>query len=222
MADRGGPDSQEACVHTNVQIQTTSASEQTQLVLSRVSAFHSATPISGGLRYFPKQQQPPPPQQQPSKSTQPPLPLSSTMPPHRNLLTGMGMGLTLLLLLFTHTQPTLALAQVSQQPTPTGLTPSQIIVIPTPGPWASAAAACQLLGGYTLYPVPASPTDPVYSVLAQQPGSVGDKYWIARRRGGSCTCLVKRWEGEGEGEVDSDLLEEAPCGEELPAFCGRA
>jgi hypothetical protein len=86
-------------------------------------------------------------------------------------------------------------------------TPSSVIVIPTPGTWDDARDGCNALG-HTLYPVPASPTDQVYSVLVQQPG---DKYWIARRRGGSCTCLNK----EGTG----DLLEEAPCGEELPAFC---
>jgi hypothetical protein len=59
-----------------------------------------------------------------------------------------------------------------------------------------------------MYPVPATLTDPVYSVLDQQSG---DKYWISRRAGGSCTCLDKNGAG--------DLLEEQPCGDLLPAFC---
>jgi hypothetical protein len=85
---------------------------------------------------------------------------------------------------------------------------STIVVMPTPLAWQDAYTRCQQLGR-TIYPVPATPTDPVYAVLAQQ---AGDRYWIARRAGGSCTCLNK----DGAG----DLLEEAPCGDLLPAFCG--
>jgi hypothetical protein len=83
-----------------------------------------------------------------------------------------------------------------------------VVVMPTPLNWQDAHARCQQLG-HTIYPVPATPTDPVYAVLEQQTEA---RYWIARRRGGSCTCLVK----DGAG----DLLEEAPCGDLLPAFCG--
>lgn len=85
---------------------------------------------------------------------------------------------------------------------------STVVVMPTPLNWQDAYARCQQLG-HTIYPVPATTTDPVYAVLEQQ---TGDRYWIARRRGGSCTCLKK----DGAG----DLLEEAPCGDLLPAFCG--
>ena len=104
---------------------------------------------------------------------------------------------TLLLLLLLTPPP--ALAQTST-----------ITVLPTPLAWQDASARCQQLGpGHALYPVPATTTDRVYALLAQQPG---ERYWIARRAGGSCTCLNK----DGAG----DFLEEAPCGDLLPAFCG--
>lgn len=86
-------------------------------------------------------------------------------------------------------------------------TTTTVIVVPTSLTWDGALARCQELG-HVIYPVPATPTDPVYAVLDRQPG---DRYWISRRRGGSCTCLKK----DGNG----DRLEEAPCGDLLPAFC---
>jgi hypothetical protein len=84
---------------------------------------------------------------------------------------------------------------------------STVIVIPTSLVWQDALARCQGLG-HPLYPVPATPTDSVYKVLQNQPGS---RYWIRRRTGGSCTCLNKNG--------TDDLVEEAPCGDLLPAFC---
>jgi hypothetical protein len=105
---------------------------------------------------------------------------------------------TLLLLLTPQTIITLALAQTST-----------VIVLPTPVTWQDALAACQQLG-HAIYPVPATPTDPVYEVLEAQPGPA-DRYWIARRRGGSCTCLSMGGAGV--------LVEEMPCGDLMPAFC---
>lgn len=84
---------------------------------------------------------------------------------------------------------------------------STVVVLPTPVTGYDAAAQCQQMG-YIIYPLPATPTDPVYEVFAARSET---KFWITRRTGGSCTCLVKNGSG--------DLLEEAPCGEELPAFC---
>ncbi|KAK4170878.1 hypothetical protein QBC36DRAFT_341099 [Triangularia setosa] len=84
---------------------------------------------------------------------------------------------------------------------------STVKVIPTPVTWYNALAACEGSGD-TLYPVPATTTDPVYAVLQNRPE---DRFWIARRRGGSCTSLNKNSSG--------DLLEEAPCEDLLPAVC---
>ncbi|KAK3299910.1 uncharacterized protein B0H64DRAFT_437118 [Chaetomium fimeti] len=95
------------------------------------------------------------------------------------------------------------------------LTPSAIAqtstvrYMPTPVPWQEALSRCQEWN-MSLYPVPKSTDDPVYDALNQHPLPT---YWISRRRGGSCTCLNR------EGP-DDDKLEELPCGEELPAFCG--
>ncbi|KAK4149373.1 hypothetical protein C8A00DRAFT_18925 [Chaetomidium leptoderma] len=85
---------------------------------------------------------------------------------------------------------------------------STVVVMPTPVTWQNALANCQDQG-YNLYRVPVSPTDPVYAVMEQQPA---ERFWITRRRGGSCTCLSKNGAG--------DLLEEAPCEDLMPAFCG--
>ncbi|KAK4241855.1 hypothetical protein C8A03DRAFT_11922 [Achaetomium macrosporum] len=82
-----------------------------------------------------------------------------------------------------------------------------VVVVHTPQTWQDALAHCQEMG-HIMYPVPATPTDPIYNVLEQQPG---ENYWISRRTGGSCTCLDKNGVG--------DLLEELPCGDLLPAFC---
>jgi len=49
---------------------------------------------------------------------------------------------------------------------------STVIVVPTPQPWDGALSRCLELG-YSIYPVPATPTDPVYAVLQAQPG---DRY----------------------------------------------
>lgn len=84
---------------------------------------------------------------------------------------------------------------------------STVIVIPTPVIWQDALAICSQLG-YKIYPVPATPTDSVYDVLARQQE---DRFWIRRRTGGSCTSLNKNSSG--------DKIEEAPCGDLLPAFC---
>ena len=84
---------------------------------------------------------------------------------------------------------------------------STVTVVPTPQPWDGALSRCLELG-YSIYPVPATPTDPVYAALQAQPG---DRYWIRRRRGGSCTCLNKNG--------SDNLVEEAPCGDLLPAIC---
>jgi hypothetical protein len=84
---------------------------------------------------------------------------------------------------------------------------STVIVIPTPMEWQEAWSYCAQIG-HAIYPVPATPTDPVYGVLEVQPN---DKYWIQRRAGGSCTCLNRYLGG--------DQLEEAPCGDLLPFFC---
>lgn len=88
---------------------------------------------------------------------------------------------------------------------------STVVVIPTPLLWQDAMALCGQMG-HSIYPVPATPTDPVYKVLEEQPE---DRFWISRRTGQSCTCLNKN------GAAGDLLLEEAPCGELLPAFCQR-
>lgn len=85
---------------------------------------------------------------------------------------------------------------------------STVVPMPTPVPWQEALARCSEMD-LPLYRVPTSTEDPVYDVLWQQPA---DRYWITRRRGGSCTCLSKQGAG--------DLLEEAPCEDLMPAFCG--
>lgn len=84
---------------------------------------------------------------------------------------------------------------------------STVIVVPTPMIWQDAAAYCGQIG-HAIYPVPATPTDPVFKFLKEQPN---DRYWISRRRGGSCTCLSKN--------VGEDMIDEAPCGDLLPFFC---
>lgn len=84
---------------------------------------------------------------------------------------------------------------------------STVVVVPTPVLWQDAQEYCGQIG-HTIYPVPATSTDPVYEVLE---GALNDKYWIRRRTGGSCTCLNKNLGG--------NKLEEAPCGDLLPFFC---
>ncbi|KXX78605.1 hypothetical protein MMYC01_204480 [Madurella mycetomatis] len=86
-------------------------------------------------------------------------------------------------------------------------TTTGIVVMPTPLDWDNAYARCRELG-YGMYPVPASPTDAVYDFVKNEPG---DRFWITRRRGGSCTFMFK--------EPGGDLVAEAPCGEPLPAVC---
>jgi hypothetical protein len=83
---------------------------------------------------------------------------------------------------------------------------STVRYMPTPLPWQQALSRCQDWN-MSLYPVPKSQNDPVYDELYQHPAP---RYWISRRRGGSCTCLVREEPG----------MEERPCEEELPAFCG--
>ncbi|KAK3902812.1 hypothetical protein C8A05DRAFT_33468 [Staphylotrichum tortipilum] len=87
---------------------------------------------------------------------------------------------------------------------------STLLVQPTPLPWQDAYTRCQNLS-YTIYPAPSSPSDQAYAVLVSLPE---ERYWVARRTGGSCTC-VRKSEGGEPG------LEEMPCGDELPSFCGR-
>ena len=84
---------------------------------------------------------------------------------------------------------------------------STVIVVPTPLLWQDAMAYCSQIG-HAIYPVPATPTDAVYEVLDEQ---MEDRFWIARRAGGTCTLLNKNLGG--------DRLEEASCGEVLPFFC---
>lgn len=87
---------------------------------------------------------------------------------------------------------------------------STLVVQPTPLPWQDAYTRCQQLG-YTIYPAPASPSDQAFAILPQLPE---DRYWVARRTGQSCTCVFKSEGGEPG-------VEEMPCGDELPSFCGR-
>ena len=84
---------------------------------------------------------------------------------------------------------------------------STVIAVPTPLLWQDAMAYCSQIG-HVIYPVPATPTDSVYDVLDAQED---DRFWIARRAGGTCTCLNKNLSG--------DRLEEMPCGETFPFFC---
>ena len=84
---------------------------------------------------------------------------------------------------------------------------STVIVIPTPLLYQDAQHLCGS-GDRTIYPIPATPTDPVYEVLKSRPE---DRFWIRRRGGTTCTCLNKNLGG--------DMLDEAPCGELLPVFC---
>ncbi|KAK0666408.1 hypothetical protein QBC41DRAFT_325790 [Cercophora samala] len=84
---------------------------------------------------------------------------------------------------------------------------STVKVIPTPVTWYDALSLCQASGD-TIYPVPATTTDLVYAVINNRSE---DRFWIARRRGGSCSCLNKNSSG--------DLLEEAPCEELLLPIC---
>ncbi|SPO06421.1 uncharacterized protein DNG_09111 [Cephalotrichum gorgonifer] len=86
---------------------------------------------------------------------------------------------------------------------------STVIVVPTSLVWQDAMEYCGQIG-YTIYPIPATPTDAVYDVLDAQDD---DRFWIARRAGGTCTCLNKNLDVEG------DRLEEASCEETLPFFC---
>ena len=69
--------------------------------------------------------------------------------------------------------------------------------------------------GNILYPVSETATDPVYDVLdAQDEDEV--KFWIARRVGGTCTCLNRRLSGY---MLEGYLVEELRCEETLPFFC---
>ncbi|KAK4108258.1 hypothetical protein N656DRAFT_784284 [Canariomyces notabilis] len=102
------------------------------------------------------------------------------------------------LLLLAHAQETFAQTR----------TTSGIVVVPTPLDWDAAYARCRELGR-GMYPVPATPTDPVFASIKDQPGDI---FWISRRRGGSCTCLFKEPNG-------GDLVGELPCGDLLPAVC---
>lgn len=83
---------------------------------------------------------------------------------------------------------------------------STVRYMPTPMPWQQALSRCQEWN-ISLYPVPQSTEDPVYDAVNQHPPS---RYWISRRRGGSCTCLLR----------EGPRMEELPCEDELPAFCG--
>ncbi|KAK3330029.1 hypothetical protein B0H66DRAFT_542581 [Apodospora peruviana] len=115
------------------------------------------------------------------------------------------------MLLSPITHPRLPTILLFLSPTTILAQTSTVLVIPTPLLYQDAQALCQGRGPNglgTIYPVPATPTDPVYEVLANQPE---DRYWIRRRMGGSCTCLNKNGSG--------DKIEEAPCGDLLPAFC---
>jgi hypothetical protein len=85
---------------------------------------------------------------------------------------------------------------------------STVVVMPTPVEWYDAVARCAEID-LPLYHVPTSTSDPVYDVLDEDPG---ERYWISRRHGASCTCLAKNGSG--------DWLEEAPCGDLLPVVCG--
>lgn len=93
-------------------------------------------------------------------------------------------------------------AALAQTATTTG-----VVVIPTPMDWYGAASRCQELGK-GLYTVPATPTDAVYGIIRDEPA---DRFWISRRRGGSCTFLFR--------EPGGDLVAEAPCGDLMPAIC---
>ncbi|CAI4214018.1 unnamed protein product [Parascedosporium putredinis] len=84
---------------------------------------------------------------------------------------------------------------------------STVIAVATPLAWFDAYAYCQQIG-HTIYPVPATPTDPVLEAFEALPG---DRYWVQRRTGQSCTCLSEN--------AGSDMVEEAPCGDLLPFFC---
>lgn len=89
---------------------------------------------------------------------------------------------------------------------------STVIIIPTPLPYQSALSVCAGLGpsgSYSMYPVPATPTDPVYAVIAERPEQ---RFWIRRRGGRTCTNLNKELQ-------DWTKLDEAICDEELPAVC---
>lgn len=85
---------------------------------------------------------------------------------------------------------------------------STVVVMPTPVPWYDASDRYAELD-LPLYHVPASTNDPVYDVLNQH---CGDRYWISRRHGASCTCLTK--------SDSAGWLEEAPCGDLLAVVCG--
>jgi hypothetical protein len=91
---------------------------------------------------------------------------------------------------------------------PTVVVSSTVVVMPTPVEWYDAVARCADMG-LPLHHVPTSTSDPVYDVLDKDPG---ERYWISRRHGASCTCLTKNGSG--------DWLEEAPCGDLLPVVCG--
>ncbi|KAM7187712.1 hypothetical protein V8F20_010849 [Naviculisporaceae sp. PSN 640] len=98
---------------------------------------------------------------------------------------------------------------------PSSAQTSTVIIIPTPLPYQSALSICANMGGpsqtgkYSMYPVPATPTDPVYAAIASRPEQ---KFWIRRRGGRTCTNLNKAVQ-------DWTLLDEAICDEELLAVC---
>ena len=105
------------------------------------------------------------------------------------------------------TAATLTIAQrTSSSPSPTT---SGIFVIPTGLTWDDALARCRELGA-NIYPVPATPTDPVFAFVESKPEGL---YWISRRGGTTCTCIRNIKDGGG------DQLSEAPCGELHPAVC---
>jgi len=105
------------------------------------------------------------------------------------------------------TAATLTIAQ-SARPSPSPTT-SGIFVIPTGLTWDDALARCRELGA-NIYPIPATPTDPVFAFVESKPEGL---YWISRRGGTTCTCIRNIKDGGG------DQLSEAPCGELHPAVC---
>jgi hypothetical protein len=91
----------------------------------------------------------------------------------------------------------------------TTTTTTGIAVIPSGLTWDGALARCKQLGG-DIYPVPPTPTDPVFAFLKSKPEEI---YWISRRGATTCTCIRNIKDGGG------DQLSEAPCGELHPAVC---
>ncbi|KAK0627951.1 hypothetical protein B0T14DRAFT_513582 [Immersiella caudata] len=105
----------------------------------------------------------------------------------------------------------IAALTVAQSPTPSpSPTTTGIFVVSTRLPYDAAVARCRELGA-NIYPVPLTPTDPVYDFVGSQPEG---RYWIMRRGGRTCTCIRNIRDG-------SDVqLDEAICGDLNPAVCG--